>query len=251
MPNRESPTHEQGPPQDADRRHPPARHAQDRPGVPLAEQAAVALRRSILSFALRPGEILAERRLERLLAVSRSPVREALARLAGEGLVRREGRSYRVAPVDVAELEQLFAFRILLETAAVRWAATAASSEDLRGLDAALSELDDDLTPEERLDLTARLHLGLARASGNRFVAEALAGLFPRVTRARYLELASARTVERADDEHRNMVALVRDHRGEEAAAIMKEHLERTRKNLLDSLDAHAGVRAMLGEALA
>ena len=232
------------------RRHPAERSSQERAPTPLAEQAVVALRRHILSFALRPGEILAERRLERLLSVSRSPVREALARLAREGLVRREGRSYRVAPIDVAELEQLFAFRILLETAAVRWAAESASSEDLLALDAIVAELEKDLSPEGRLDVTTRLHLGLARASGNRFVADALASLFPRVTRARYLELASPRAVEQADDEHRRLVALVREHRGEEAAATIAAHLERTRTHLLDSLHAQVGVRAMIAEAL-
>lgn len=214
-----------------------------------AEHATIELRRLILSFALRPGESLAERRLERLLQVSRSPVREALAQLAREGLVRREGRSFRVAPVDVAELQELFAFRTLLETAAVRWAA-AAPEPALADVDAALRALDGDPTPEQRLDATARLHLGLARASGNRFVAEALAALFPRVTRARYLELSSARTVAQADDEHRRIVGQVRSGRGDEAAETMRGHLDRTRRNLLTSLQEQAGIRTMLGEAL-
>lgn len=214
-----------------------------------AEHATMELRRLILSFALRPGESLAERRLERLLQVSRSPVREALAQLAREGLVRREGRGFRVAPVDVAELQELFAFRTLLETTAVRWAA-AAPEPALADVDAALRELDGDPTPEQRLAATARLHLGLARASGNRFVAEALAALFPRVTRARYLELSSARTVAQAEDEHRRIVAQVRAGRGDDAAETMRGHLERTRQNLLTSLQEQAGVRTMLGEAL-
>ncbi len=250
MPDRRTPPREASRAPHAERSEPSLERAHEISSIPLAEHAAVELRRLILSFALRPGESLPERRLERLLAVSRSPVREALSRLAREGLVRREGRSYRVAPVDVAELDELFAFRILLETAAVRWAASSASSADLRDVDVALQGLDQDRTPEERLDLTARLHLGLARASGNRFVADALAGLFPRVTRARYLELASARTVARADDEHRRIVGLVHERRGDEAAAAMMEHLQRTRRNLLDNLEAQVGVRTMLGEAL-
>jgi len=215
------------------------------------ERATLELRRLILSLVLRPGETLTERRLERVLGVSRSPVRQALAHLAQEGLVRRQGRSFSVAPIDLAELDELFAFRELLETAAVRGAARDPSRADLAEVDAALLDLDSDASPEERLDVTARLHLGLARAGGNRFVAEALAALFPRVTRARFLELTSPSTIERADEEHRRIVALVKEGRGEDAARAVADHLRQTRDNLLSSLERQAGVRGILGEPLA
>ncbi len=219
-------------------------------GLHLAERATAELRRLILSFALRPGERLPERRLERLLAVSRSPIRQALAQLAGEGLVRRDGRGYGVAPVDVGELQELFAYRSVLETAAVRWAAASASEGALVEVEAALIELAAEREPEGRLAATARLHLGLARAGGNRFVVEALGALFPRITRARYLELGSPRTVRLADDEHRQIVQLVREGRGDEAAGTMRAHLERTCRNLVESLGRQSGIRAMVGEPL-
>ncbi|MEJ2288478.1 MAG: GntR family transcriptional regulator [Deinococcales bacterium] len=228
----------------------PTRHGADRSASSRGERAVSDLRRLILSFALRPGESLSERRLEKLLAVSRSPVRAALARLAAEGLVRREGRSYRVAPVDLAEIEELFAYRVLLETAAVRWAAASAPSSALDAIADALRRVADEPGPEELLELSARFHLGFARACGNRFVADALAALFPRITRARYLELGSTDRVRQADDEHRRILQLVREHRGDEAAGLMRDHLERTCQNLVGSLEAHAGLRAMVGEAL-
>ncbi len=200
------------------------------------EHAARELRRHILSLALRPGESLPERRLERLLGVSRSPVRQALAELDKEGLVRRAGRSYQVAPLDLAELRQLFAFRALLETTAVRWAAAAADPARLDAVDAIVAELHAAEPPEDRLARTARLHLALARASGNRFLADSLEAILPRVTRARYLEMTNAETVARGDDEHRHIARLVREGRGEEAAGLMAEHLERTRAHLERSL---------------
>lgn len=229
----------------------PTPHGADRPPSPRAERAVADLRRRILSFGLRPGESLSERRLEKLLAVSRSPVRQALTRLATEGLVRREGRSYRVAPIDVEELEELFAYRILLETAAVRWAAASASAPALDAIDEVLQAVDDGSSPEEMLARSARVHLGFARACGNRFVADALAALFPRITRARYLELGSAERVRQAGDEHRLILQRVREHRGDEAAAVMRDHLQRTCRRLVESLEAHAGLRAMVGESLA
>lgn len=211
-------------------------HAKGPEASSRTEQAVRELRRLILSLVLRPGERLTERRLERLLGVSRSPVRQALAELAREGLVRRAGRSYQVAPLDLAELEQLFAFRTLLETSAVRWAAAAPGGARLDEADAILAGLQAALSPEERLAHTAGLHLALARASGNRFLAETLEALLPRVTRARYLELATPEAAIRGDEEHRHIVRLVREGRSDEAAGVMAEHLWRTFSHLQGSL---------------
>src|SRR4051812_6321514 len=65
------------------------------------------LREMILSLDLAPGERLTERWLESRFTGSRTPVRAALARLEGEELVRRDGRNWVVAPIDLSELEAL------------------------------------------------------------------------------------------------------------------------------------------------
>lgn len=205
--------------------------------VNRAEHATRELRRLVLSLSLRPGDNLSERRLERLLGVSRSPVRQALARLAQEGLVERGPRSYQVAPIDVAEIDELFALRTLLETAAVRWAAARADVAGIGAVEAALARLHEAMPSEQRLAATAQLHLALARASGNRFLAAELEALLPRVTRARYLELSEPATLARGGREHERIVRLVKEGRGDEAARVMAGHLERTRDHLLRSLE--------------
>ncbi|MEJ2665680.1 MAG: GntR family transcriptional regulator [Deinococcales bacterium] len=207
------------------------------PASGRAEHATRELRQLVLSLSLRPGESLPERRLERLLGVSRSPVRQALARLAQEGLVVRGARSYQVAPIDVAEIDELFALRTLLETAAVRWAASRADAARMGATEAALARLREEMPSEQRLAATARLHLALARAGGNRFLVEELEALLPRVTRARYLELVEPAALARGDREHERIVRLVKEGRGEEAARLMADHLERTRRHLQESLE--------------
>lgn len=87
------------------------------------DEAYREMRSRILTLRLRPGEAMSERRLEELLRVSRTPIRAALERLAQEGLVRREGRGYRVAPLDLDELAEAFSLRAVLEATAARWAA--------------------------------------------------------------------------------------------------------------------------------
>ncbi|PZA05994.1 MULTISPECIES: GntR family transcriptional regulator [unclassified Meiothermus] len=193
------------------------------------------LRRRILSLELRPGEALGERRLAGLLRVSRTPVRAALERLAREGLVRRFGRGYVVAPLDLAELAEAFAFRSVLEAAAVRWAAARhAEVLEAAGL---LDRLEEAPDPERELELATEFHLALARLAGNRFLVEALAGVLPGIYRARFVEAFSPEGRAQAHREHRRILELVREGRGEEAAALVQAHLERAYVRLLESLE--------------
>ena len=81
------------------------------------------LRFAILSLDLVPGEPVSERALESQFQVSRTPIREALFHLVRDGLVVRDGRSYAIAPFDMAEIDEVFAFRDIVEPQAVRLAA--------------------------------------------------------------------------------------------------------------------------------
>ena len=94
------------------------------------------LRREILSCALPPGATLYEGVLAERFGVSKSPIRDALSRLAAEGLVLVEPRKgYRVAPVSIADAAELFAFRSMLEPACAELTAALASDAGLADLD--------------------------------------------------------------------------------------------------------------------
>ena len=87
----------------------------------VAEVIAAQLRESIQAGALKPGEKLVERSLVESLGVSHIPIREALARLAEEGLVQRSPRRVaRVAVLSRRDLEEISSLRIVLETFAAR-----------------------------------------------------------------------------------------------------------------------------------
>ncbi|MEB4614546.1 GntR family transcriptional regulator, partial [Leucobacter sp. M11] len=97
--------------------------------ISLSEKVTVELREAIQSGQLEPGQRLIERRLAEQLGVSHIPVREALARLADEGLIEREPRrGARVAALDATELEEISSLRTVLESFVVtrvqqRWTA--------------------------------------------------------------------------------------------------------------------------------
>ncbi|MFN5714265.1 MAG: GntR family transcriptional regulator, partial [Bradyrhizobium sp.] len=126
------------------------------------------LREMILSFDLGPGERLTERWLESRFQGSRTPIRAALVRLEGEELVRRDGRNWIVAPIDLGELEALAEFRIPLETTAVRLACARASAADIAGVEEMLDACQSGAPREEWHRVGTDFHVEIARLSGDR-----------------------------------------------------------------------------------
>lgn len=106
--------------------------------VSQTEQLYDRLRAAILSLDLAPGERLTERGLEAAFDASRTPVRAALGRLDGEGLVQRDGRGWIVSPIDLAEIGALAELREAVEGAAVRLAVQRAADADIAALAAQL-----------------------------------------------------------------------------------------------------------------
>ena len=91
----------------------------------LSERVYAALRENLRTGRIRRGVPLQEAALAAQLGVSRTPVREALARLASEGLVLAEGRSFTVPGLVVGDIEDIYALRFLLEPEALKLVASA------------------------------------------------------------------------------------------------------------------------------
>jgi DNA-binding transcriptional MocR family regulator len=126
------------------------------------------LRTSILTLELLPGQSLAERGLEARFEASRTPVRAALVRLEAEGLVRRDGRSFAVAPIDLAEIGQLAEYREAVETAAVRLAVQRASDDDLDALAAELTSMAEANAAGDSVQAGGDFHSRLAQLAGGK-----------------------------------------------------------------------------------
>lgn len=203
--------------------------------APQTEEAYRRLRRMILSLELKPGEPLVERKLEEILAVSRTPIRAAIQQLFREGLAQRTGRVYTVAPLDLAELEEAFEFRHWLEGQIIRVAA--ARRPNARQLRDLLASVEADLDPEVELEKATDFHLALAKLTGNRFVVASLAQVLQRIYRARYLEITRPQGADQALSDHLHLIELVQQGQAEEAASFLQKHLERSREALLKSLE--------------
>jgi DNA-binding GntR family transcriptional regulator len=134
-------------------------------GVAAYEQ----LRAMLLSGALAGGCIIQERRLAEELGISRTPIREALQRLEGEGLLQRQDRFLRVTNVTVTEVMEILAVRLSLESEAARAACGRMPPALLRNIRARIKAMTNPGTVRDDAHWAVDdlVHLSIARQSGN------------------------------------------------------------------------------------
>jgi DNA-binding GntR family transcriptional regulator len=110
----------------------------------LVDRVSHSVRRAILEGGLRPGETLSISDLAADLGVSHSPVREALQRLSGQGLVvLRPARTAIVMPLELEDLQELYRLRKLIEVDAATRAAPQLSEKDFAALERHLADMSD------------------------------------------------------------------------------------------------------------
>jgi len=197
--------------------------------VTSADRIAEALRREITTGELRPGARIRQREVALRLRASTTPVREALATLEQEGLVRIEShRGARVRSLSETELRDHYEIRIALEALAARGAARYCDRDDAERLTAVLDELRSTTDPERYVALNHRFHAELYELGGNLQLAALIASL--RDKDSAYLKLYAARQVpsERLDREHRRILDRCAANDADGCEQAMREHLSGT-----------------------
>lgn len=204
------------------------------------------LRAAILTLELLPGQSLSERGLEARFAASRTPVRAALVRLENEGLVRRDGRSFAVAPIDLDEIAQLAEYRETIETAAARLAVQRASDEQLDALADELNDTAGARAAGDSVQAGGDFHSRLAELADNPFFSTSVATSLRRLERTRWLEVRSPEARGHAHDEHLRILAAVRARDADAAEQLIAEHIRGTHERLRDALATNDWRRAQL-----
>lgn len=200
------------------------------------ERALEALRELILSAQLAPGSRLGEVELAERLGVSRTPVREALTRLAAEGLVEIvANRGARVATWTVAELEGVFDLRASLEPQLTGFAVPNATAADVAELDDLAHRMLEVGRPGPGQDLDALVPLN--RAFHDRLIALAAhptlatalaAAIHPPIVR-RNFHAYDEDSLRRSLGHHLEIVAAVRAGDPAWAQAVMTAHISNAR----------------------
>lgn len=211
-----------------------------------SERAYGTLRDEILRWELPPGTLLGEVEQASRLGVSRTPLREALARLVADGLVVQQGgRGLVVTDVSIANIPQLFEVRQALEEQAARLAAARADRSAFHGFAEEFSAFSPALAapdPGRRAyyELVARFDDAIDDAVGNPYLASALSSLRTHVARARRLSQDNPARLAAAAGEHRLIAHAIATGDAQLAAHATHVHLH----NALQSILSLAATRA-------
>lgn len=211
-----------------------------------AEVATDLLRRAVLSGDLRPGEELTVIDLARRFALTRMPLREALSRLAAEGLVELSAHQpARVADVTRERLQEEYFVRGLIEAAAAAEAALHLDDATFDELEALLRRMDkarDARRAREYWDLTRRYHERIYAANPSRVLREEVERMRTRTLRYLPIFANDHGLVEHSQAEHwrilralrsrdrRRIERLVRSHVATLASAVKLMGAERGRR---------------------
>lgn len=206
----------------------------------LTETAYASVREQIVLGVLRPGAEFSELELAERLAMSKTPVREALGRMAAEGLIEAfPRRGYRVTPVTVKDINDLFAIRSMAEGTAASMAALNLSADDLDHLDVlanARYEPSEGPTIHTFVRTNGEFHMAIARGSVNPRLVAMVSTLLDECARLFYLGARSRDVNPETNNDHRHIVGVLRLRDSEKARTAMVEHNEHTRQGVLRAL---------------
>jgi DNA-binding GntR family transcriptional regulator len=181
----------------------------------------------IVRLELAPGAVVREDELQRQLGIGRTPIREALQRLARDQFVTViPRRGMFVSSIDVDELPLLYETRAVMEPYATRLAAVRGRHDDWDEMAAVIEgSLRSGTPPEELLDVDRRCHEIIWSAAGNRFLTNTLDVLYAQSDRVWHMYLADVADTRHAVDEHIEILAALRAGEAGRAAALVEAHV--------------------------
>jgi DNA-binding GntR family transcriptional regulator len=198
------------------------------------------VRNAILDGGLAPGAVMSQVALAEELGISRTPLREALRMLQGEGLVEAEpNRRVRVAPMTPSDLEQLCVVRVTLESEAVRLSVPRLTPEDVARLEGHMAEMAHYAGVKDYRRWVvphSKFHRALTAPAGQR-VNDLLGQLFDHAERYRRLHIGHGPSAW-ATASHREILDACKAEDVDLSAALLASHLARTGFEVTELLDA-------------
>lgn len=206
----------------------------------LTERAYERVRRDIISCVIAPGSEISEAQLCSHYKLGKAGVRVALTKLSHDGLVRAiPRRGYRVVPVTLQDLHDVFELRLMLEPAAARMAAGRVNTNELKAYDTVCSagyQPGDARSTSRFLEANKAFHVTIAQAAGNARLAAAIEHLLDEMTRLLHLGLGLRKGPQDVQHEHKSLVKALARGDGETAQRICREQIEASHDMLLSAI---------------
>ena len=197
---------------------------------------ADALRRQILSGELKPDQPINERAVAEELGVSRTPVREALFVLQGEGLVELSPRRYaRVRRITASDISQIYLLRRTLEAHSAEMAATFADSEGILRIETALirqKNLPRDCSAVEQVRADLAFHAAIAEASGSKLAITVVTQVLSVTATIRSRLKYEKDDLKRAMTGHKELLSAIKSRDPVRARDLMTAHINESIERL-------------------
>lgn len=204
-----------------------------------SDRAYATLLEEIQSGVLAPGTVLGEVEQSGRLGVSRTPLREALSRLASDGLVvQASPRVTVVSPIDTGDIHELFEVRRALEETAARLAAARGDRAVFASLADEFRATDASAAPDSYYALIARFDAALDAAVRNDYLTAALKTVRTHLVRVRRLARDNPDRLAASVAEHRLIAAAIAVGDEDLAAHATHVHLHNALTSILESLEA-------------
>ncbi|MGI9522636.1 MAG: GntR family transcriptional regulator [Hyphomicrobiaceae bacterium] len=187
------------------------------------------LKAMAVSFALKPDERVNESELALRLNASRTPLREALNRLAAEGLLTFQPRKgFFCRPLQPKMIFDLYEARLAVERMTVSLACERTNPKDIRALRNSLESVRPGKSQhdvESLVGFDETLHLGIARLTGNDELVRILESIQERIRFVRWIDMEDRRQT--TFGEHLEILDAIQKRNKDKALALIEEHVER------------------------
>jgi DNA-binding GntR family transcriptional regulator len=210
----------------------------------VAERAYVELRDRIVTLHLPPGTVLREDALMSEMAIGRTPLREAVKRLALEDLVEvQPRRGTFVTEIEAADIQNITEVRAELEAYAAELAALRLDPETRAAAEALLADIEalkESGEPEALMRFDERIHRFIWEAARNPHLEGTLERYFSHSLRIWYLVLDHVPTLGHAVHDQTQLIEAVLDRNGDHARKIMHEHVLAFQREILTAFSRAA-----------
>ncbi len=194
----------------------------------LSDKAYQLIRHKIITLELPPLSPIDEQALMEDLQLGRTPIREALQRLASEGLVLlAPRRGMFVADIGITDLQKIFELRMVLEGFCARLAAERVTRDQLGEMEEVIQELAQVPTGDGKalMDIDERFHELIYEAADNEFLSDTARRLHALSHRIWHLVLDRIGSVRPAMEQHITITAALRAGEGAEAERLLQQHV--------------------------
>ena len=206
--------------------------------APLRDEVHAALLAEILRGRWPEGSRLRDEEVARVLGVSRTPAREAMLRLAREGVLTvKHGRGFRLRPTSLEEVREIYPIVIGLECMAIRTPETW-EAEPLKELDGITTQMEAARKARDHaglVELDERWHAHLVHSAGNQRLNSIYEGLKVSIRRYELIYMSAREWTRASIQDHRKVAKALRDVRIGEACELIECNWNRT----IQALESH------------